>query len=136
MEGRRRPWLAWSLVVVGRFLAPREARAQFTREWQTELWYCADKGPVSMALFATGAVADGWTRRLIKIRGQGSSGMGGFRRDVQHAVRSLARTKQFTVLAGAVLALGLAGVLVVFTLLDRIVLNPLDCRQRGHLHTG
>jgi predicted permease len=54
-------------------------------------------------------------------------------RDLRHAVRLLARSPAFTLVAVASLALGVGANTAVFTLLDQLVLRPLPVREPGQL---
>ena len=55
------------------------------------------------------------------------------RRETRQAVRSLARSRAFTVIAIITLALGIGATTAVFTLLHRVVLNPLPYPDASRL---
>jgi putative ABC transport system permease protein len=55
------------------------------------------------------------------------------RRDVRHAVRALVRTPGFSLVVILILAVGTGAVALVFTLLNRVVLQPLPFPDAGRL---
>lgn len=55
------------------------------------------------------------------------------RRETRRAVRSLARSPAFTVIAILTLALGVGATTAIFTMLDRVVLNPLPFARSDQL---
>ena len=55
------------------------------------------------------------------------------RRETRQGVRALARSRSFTIIAIVTLALGIGATTAVYTLLDRVVLNPLPYPDAGRL---
>lgn len=121
-------WGSRALLWLGKTLAPRHERGRLRDEWNAELQYMKGLGvgPSCLIRMALGAVADGWTRKKLQWTKPRGMGMDGWTRDLRHGVRSLAKARGFSLLAGAILSIGLAGVVVVSTLLHQVVLDPLD----------
>jgi hypothetical protein len=56
-----RQWMQMAILRVASLLAPREQRAEWVKEWQSELWYIEPRGAVQ---FCLGAFRDAlWMRR-------------------------------------------------------------------------
>jgi putative ABC transport system permease protein len=73
----------------------------------------------------------------LDARGRGES-LDTLRRELRHAARTLARSPSFTLVAFVTLALGLGAATTIFTLLDRVVLQPLpypEARRLVHIGT-
>ena len=113
--------------------APRRWRERMASEWEAEL--AAEREDArgwTLARAALGAFADARAlRKLARSRVERtgrvtmSEWTGGWIREGKVAVRSLLRTPTFTAVAVLTLALGLGGSAAIYTLLDRVVLDPL-----------
>ncbi len=122
-------WLARRLVRLAALRAPELERDRFLREWEGELAHGASGetgwGGVRAAL---GAFADVSTLRALEHadrEGTMRTWMNGWWNDVTVALRSMARTPGFTVVAVLTLALGIGGSAAIWTLVDRVVVHPL-----------
>ena len=94
-------------------------------EWDAELSREIVAGDSWTALRAAlGAFADARTLRALEGERRDSM-MGRWGQDLRIAVRSLSRTPGFTAICVITLAVGLGGMGAVYTLLDRIILDPL-----------
>ena len=146
--------VAGSVVRVAALWAPYARRAEMVREWNAELEreFGAGRG-VSAVAAALGAFADANALRSLSREGRRSShgsgttgargGTTGYRRgmmgdrngigewiggwiaDVKLALRGLRRTPGFTAVSVITLAVGIGGSAANYTLLDRVVLDPL-----------
>ncbi|MDX1494732.1 MAG: ABC transporter permease, partial [Longimicrobiales bacterium] len=123
--------LARLVVRAASVLAPRERREEMLAEWHAELVREAKRGNAASALRASlGSFADALALR--RIEGGQSAGTGVLG-DIRVAVRSLARTPGFTAVSVLTLAIGLGSMAAVYTLLDRIVLDPLPYPESDRL---
>lgn len=135
---RIRSALARWIVRAASLMAPRDRRGDMVAEWDAELSRELHRGGGwSAVAAAVGAFPDAWALRRI---GHGARGVGEGRRmgghrgdgpvaellaDLRVATRSLRRTPGFTAVSIVTLAVGLGSVSAVYTLVDRIVLDPL-----------
>ncbi len=124
------PRLATVLVRAASRLAPRRHRARFLGEWRAELWHVAGTEGRAKALWvACGSFADALAMGALDHREQREESVGewivGFGRDLRTAVRGLARSPGYAAVAVVTLALGIGGSAALFTLLERVVLDPL-----------
>ncbi len=152
MSGRRNGGaadrVARGLVRLAARLAPPSDRARFRREWEAELTSEAARGGGWRVVGAAwGAFADAWTVRALgraNSRAERAAGHGGrrwsmvewtrgWRNDVVVALRSMMRAPGFTVVAVVTLALGIGGSAAIWTVLDRVVLDPLPYPQPDRL---
>mgnify|MGYP003651255626 CR=1 FL=1 len=112
------------------------------QEWDAEVAreFLADGG-WKVTVVALGAFADAGALR--DVHGKGQEGMGIMERiaalvgHVRLSIRSLARAPEFTVVALSTLTIGLGGSAAIYTLLDRVVLDPLpypDAERLVRLH--
>ena len=123
--------LAHFVVRLASRLAPPDQRARMIREWDAELEREFGAGSSwAAAAAAFGAFAD--ARALADVKRQRERGregrMGGMRTnldEIRQAARGLRRAPGFTGVAVATLAIGIGGSAAVYTLLDRVVLDPL-----------
>jgi putative ABC transport system permease protein len=113
---------------LGELLAPARHRARWRREWESEL---ACESPRPSMRLVLGIVAD--ARALRHLDGSAAPTHTTFTDDVTTmmtsltlAVRSLLRSPLFTFVSVLTLALGLGSAAAIHTLLDRVVLDPLD----------
>lgn len=138
MEELDARWARW-LVRAASLSVPRWRRTDFVREWDAELWHQArgrGDGPAGpLWRHALGAFRDAGAIRDLEDRGEGMMGdwIGGWARDTRLAVRGLLRRPGFAVVAVFTLALGLGGSAAIYTLLDRVVLDPLPYPEPGRL---
>lgn len=122
--------LARAIVRLASLAAPRDRREDMVAEWDAELAKELRRGDGgSVVRVSLGAFADAWALRRVERRRAGNRrGDGvaaGLFSDVRIAARSLRRTPGFTVVSVLTLAVGLGSVSAVYTLVDRIVLDPL-----------
>ncbi|HSM61001.1 MAG TPA: FtsX-like permease family protein, partial [Longimicrobiales bacterium] len=120
--------LARLVVGAASLRAPEGERARMRREWHAELDHEADEGGWGLVGAAWGAFADAGALRAIgRESGGGTMGEGvsGWGRDVRIAMRGLRRAPGFTTVAVLTLGLGMGGSGAIFSLIDRIVLDPL-----------
>lgn len=124
--------LARLMVRTASILAPSARRDEMLAEWRAELAREAKRGSAASALGASfGSFADAMAlRRLESGGGEGVSGLPG---DIRVAVRSLSRAPGFTAVSVLTLAIGLGSMAAVYTLLDRIVLDPLPYPEADRL---
>ncbi len=114
------------LVALAALLVPRARRAAWRREWRGELDAARTQGRSTVGL-ALGALPDAWTMRTTYDGGTTMGGVwtGGWV-EVRRAVRSLARAPGFSSAAVGTLAVGLGAMAAIFTLVDAILIRPLD----------
>ena len=110
--------------------APRDRRVPMVLEWDAELEReVAAGGGWGAVVAAWGAFADAAAMRDLRRREEGRTTMAGWishvRADVALAIRGLARVPGFTTVAVLTLAIGLGGSAAIYTLLERVVLDPL-----------
>lgn len=122
--------LARGVVRLAALLTPRNLRERMLREWNAELEReFASGGGWSGVTAAWGAFADARTLRDLSRHEEGRTTMTGWlthlRGDFGLALRSLARVPGFTIVSVLTLAIGLGGSAAIYTLLDRVVLDPL-----------
>jgi predicted permease len=124
------------LVRTAARLAPRSRRDRFLGEWEGELAneYGNQSGPRLLGA-ASGAFADARALRTMNGTEEGTMGdwLKGFASDVAVALRGMRRSPGFTVVAVTTLALGLGGSAALYTLLDRVVIQPLPYPQAERL---
>jgi len=128
-QGRLAGWA----VRLAAWLAPAPARPRFVAEWSAELWHEArledGLSPIGSVI---GAFNDALELRRLNLRlGPGArrrsfmEGVSAWVRDAKLAMRSLVKSPMYTLVATLTLALGIGGTASVYTLLDRVVLDPL-----------
>lgn len=109
--------------------APRDRREQMHEEWRAELIREMNAGAGwSVVRSAFGAFADASTIRQIDRSARRTAPEGFFTLWAQSlwlSVRGLTRTPGFTAISVLTLAIGLGSSAAIYTLLDRIVLDPL-----------
>lgn len=121
------PWSGW-LRAVSR-VVPRPRRQEWLREWEAETAYAWQR------MYTDGTAT--WGHRLalgLRVRTslidalwerKERMTMSGLWNEVRIALRSLARSPAFTVIAVMTLALGIGVNTAVFTLVDGVLLRPL-----------
>lgn len=120
-SGRVARWI----VRIAALRAPRGRREEMVAEWDAELARAvAGGGRWSVVVAALGAFSDARALRGLDYERRDPM-MGRWGEEIRIAVRSLGRTPGFTAVCVLTLAVGLGGVGAVYTLLDRIVLDPL-----------
>ncbi|NNK48042.1 MAG: hypothetical protein HKP01_04145, partial [Gemmatimonadetes bacterium] len=122
--------LARLVVAIASGLAPVSRRAEMRAEWNAELVREAKRGSAASALWASfGAFSDALAMRQLASGGSSP----GVVTDLRVAFRSLRRTPGFTSVSVLTLAIGLGSMAAVYTLLDRIVLDPLPYPESDRL---
>ncbi|HEX9886578.1 MAG TPA: ABC transporter permease [Longimicrobiales bacterium] len=125
--------IARAVVRVASFMAPAPERARFVREWVGELDSEVERGARwAVVRVAWGAFADAGAMSEIANRQTDRDGrwtvadsMTGWIRDLSLALRGMRRSPGFTAVAVITLALGIGGSAAIYTLVDRVVLDPL-----------
>ena len=122
--------LARLVVRTASGLAPSGRRSDMRAEWNAELVREMKQGSPASVLWASfGAFSDALAMRGLAA-GEGSPGPVA---DLRVAFRSLRRTPGFTTVSVLTLAIGLGSMAAVYTLLDRIVLDPLPYPESDRL---
>lgn len=130
----RAPLLLRIAFALGGLLAPARHRARWRREWRAEL---DSESPGNDVRLALGMLAD--ARALHHLDGTDATGSGLLETvtmtmtSLKLALRTLGRSPLFAVVSVATLAIGLGGAAAIHTLLDRVVLNPLDYPESDRL---
>jgi predicted permease len=123
------PSIARVIVRVASLAAPADRRSAMLAEWDAELQREFSAGGRWNVLGASfGALADAWAMRQLRRREQEvRMGMGveGFFEGVRTAVRGLARAPGFSAVTVLTLAVGIGGASAIYTLIDRVVIDPL-----------
>jgi predicted permease len=130
--------LARAVVRAASRRVPPQRREAFLREWEGELsGVAATESAARLVLDSLGAFADAREIGTMARTGPGGSGgrwwEEGFANDVSLALRGMRRAPAFTVVAVTTLALGMGGSAALYTLLDRVVLDPLPYPQADRL---
>lgn len=122
--------LARLVVWTASALAPKDRRMEMRAEWNAELVREMKLGSAASVLWSSfGAFSDALAMRGLAA-GEGSPGL---MADLRVAFRSLRRTPGFSVVSVLTLTIGLGSMAAVYTLLDRIVLNPLPYPESDRL---
>jgi putative ABC transport system permease protein len=134
------PWLARGIVRLAALRAPADRRREMLAEWEAELDREFSTGRRWSAVGAAfGAFADAAalsdlesteTRRSGRTMGDGFAGIGD---DLRTALRALLRVPGFTGVTVVTLAVGIGGASAIYTLLDRVVMDPLPYPQSERL---
>ncbi len=128
--------LARLVVGIAARMAAPSRRERFRREWDAEIWHeIKASGGLSALKHSLGAVPDAYaSRRLAPRSPQNSSGgIGLWVSDVLLAFRGYRRNPGFTSVTVFTLALGIGGSAAIFTILDRVVLDPLPYPESSRL---
>ncbi len=116
------------LVRLASLGAPRSERGRMRTEWEAEIAHEDVEPGWTVVRTAVGAFADARALRTLE-HGQREGTMGtwvsGWTRDLRVAARGLLRAPAFSATAVVTLALGMGGSAAIWSLLDRIVLDPL-----------
>ncbi|MEM7414819.1 MAG: ADOP family duplicated permease [Gemmatimonadota bacterium] len=122
-------FLALSVARLAALRTPIDQRDDFLAEWRAEIVREVRNGAGwSIVWSAFGAFADARARRVIGRGGRRTTPDGRlalWARSLRVSARSLRRVPGFTVVCTLTLAVGLGGSTAIYTLLDRIVLDPL-----------
>ena len=142
MSDRLRVFLARIVVRLAALGAPERQRARLVREWEAELWHAVHgnarqapgPGPLwhSLGVFADVRAL----RRLETNEGEDRSmrsWLAGWYNELRGAARGLSRSPGFAAVAVLTLGLGMGGSAAIYTLLDRIVLDPLPYPESDRL---
>ena len=127
--------IARFLVRIASVIVPKPLRDRFVREWMGELHHEAKHGTaggIRLVKHATGAFPAARHWRLLEREPAGAR-PAGFLMDLRVATRSLARSRAYTAACAATLGVGLGGTTAMFTLVDRILLDPLPYPEAGRL---
>ena len=120
--------LARAMVRLAARRVPHLRRDAFVKEWDGELAAEAESGSWRTVIQgAWGAFADAGTLRRMNREREGtmSGWMKGLATDLALALRGMRRAPGFTAVTVATLALGLGGSAALYTMLDRVVIQPL-----------
>ncbi len=121
--------IALTIVRLAALRAPRGQRDELVSEWRAEVIRELHRdGSWSVVRSAFGAFSDARARRVIERAGRKTSSdgfVGLWTESLRMSVRSLVRTPGFTAVSVLTLAIGLGSSTAIYTLLDRIVLDPL-----------
>jgi putative ABC transport system permease protein len=123
--------IARAVVRLASLLAPSTSRDRMRREWLAEIEHEDPEGGLVPLRHAAGAFADALTLRKLSRRGRQrgrttmTTWIGRWAGDLRVAIRGLSRTPAFSLVTVLTLALGLGGSAAIYTLLDRVVLDPL-----------
>ncbi len=116
-------------------IVPRDRRAQWLEEWNAEIWHHTQpqksssntKSPAGLLACCAGAPlhaawiwAEEWSFDMIV-------------QDLKWAVRSLLKRPAFSLLAIAILAIGIGGNTTVFSAVNSVLLNPLPIPNQDRL---
>jgi putative ABC transport system permease protein len=131
VAAHRTPAIARAIVRCTSPLVPSGLRPDWQREWEAELASLADlpprlRRPVRRAL---GACADAFWLRQRNLADFD------WIDDLHHGARQLARHGTFAVTAVAILALGLASTVTMFSVTDQILLRPLPYPDANRIVT-
>lgn len=129
--------IALLIIRLAAFRAPHERRDDMHAEWRAEIIRELNGGSGwSVVASALGSFADARTMRNIDRTGRRTAPEGFFTLWLQSlavSFRSLLRTPGFTVISVLTLAIGLGSSTAIYTLLDRIVLDPLPYPEADRL---
>lgn len=121
--------LAISIARLAALRTPVHQRDDFLAEWRAEIVREIHNGAGWSIVWSTlGAFADARARRVIDRAGRRSVPDGPvalWTRSLRISIRSLLRAPGFAAVCTLTLAVGLGGSTAIYTLLDRIVLDPL-----------
>lgn len=112
--------IAGALVALAARLVPATRRSDWRREWTAELAEARRSGRSPLRL-AAGAMSDAWAMRRVEAAGGWSVAL-----EVRRALRSLRNSPAFSLASVATLAVGVAATTTMLTLVDSILLRPLD----------
>lgn len=122
------------LLGIARRIVPASHRADWTREWQAEVFYRLESaretgrgaGPDLVARCAGALVHAAWLRKedwSVSVLTQ----------DLRYALRNLSSRPGFAIVSILVLALGLGANATVFSVVDGVLLEPLPYRSPERL---
>ncbi|MEJ2541661.1 MAG: ABC transporter permease, partial [Gemmatimonadota bacterium] len=122
-------WLVRRWIGVASLLIPRDERSRWREEWEAELAAARDRGasPARLTGWALGVGRAAWTFGFEEWS------MGGWGRDVRHAVRGLLRAPGFAMVTVLTLALGIGANTAIFSVVNGVLLKPLAYERPGDL---
>ena len=118
---------AWIRVVA--LWVPGDERARWREEWLADWCAARDSG-------ASGLRAVGWALGITRAAwtfGVEEWTMGGWVREIRHAIRGLVRAPGFAVVTILTLALGIGANTAIFSVLNGVLLQPLPYDEPGEL---
>lgn len=121
---------AVAVVRVAARFAPEDVRDRMVREWEAELERAHRTGAGwTVVRSALGAFADAMALRRVGRRRRVPRRLAGWLSamvwDARVALRGLRRAPAFSAVSVVTLAVGLGGVAAIYTVIDRVVLDPL-----------
>jgi putative ABC transport system permease protein len=131
--------LSLALLRSIRAIVPAGIRQDWLREWEAEIrhrWSTVNRGPqtrwqdqADVVRRSTGAISDAaWLRQQFTADHD-------VMRDVQYALRMVARRPVISTLAVAVLAIGIGGTVAVFSVVDTLLLRELPYHKPDEIVT-
>lgn len=131
--------VAIGLVRLAALRVPPPLRHRFIREWRAELWHESRSGTsthpglIRAALGAFPAASSWRAPEGDEVRTGRFGPLWSFATELRLAARSLLRSPTFAVTSILTLSLGLGGTAAMYTLVDRVLLDPLPYPEAQRL---